>query len=279
MLMRGVYSWLVAIVIALATAASMATIVATSWDFQECIKADGKNAKGGQESEKRVPSVVGTILTYRHCTGAYVIDKKEAITAAGTVIIALFTAILGLFTIRLAGATRVAADAALLNAQAVIDAERAHLFVVIELENIAAMVSNAARAISDGSNYALRISYAFKNYGRTPAIIRAIGHGAIIAPELPQERTLSVVVHLPAHILGDDEKSRPISDIAMPRMTSEIAKSILDLDATFWFYGYVVYDDTFGWRRTLSFVWHYDGGVSEGFTLFRYEETEERRET
>jgi hypothetical protein len=218
-------------------------------------------------------------------------EYEKEIIAGFTIVLACSTIGLWLATYRLQKTTRdlaksgedqiavarKGADAALLNAEAVINAERAHLFVNIELENIAAMVSNAARAIGDGT-YALRVSYAFKNYGRTPAIIREINHGAIIKFELPRERTYSAVVDLPVHILGAGEKSPPISNAVMPRMTTSLAESIRNIDAAFWFYGYVVYDDTFGWCRTLDFVWYYDATCSS-LSLYSHRETEKRRDS
>jgi hypothetical protein len=59
-------------------------------------------------------------------------------------------------------------------------------------------------------------------------------------------------------------------------MTVGDARSIRMAENTFWFFGRVVYDDTFGWRRTLSFIWHY-GAESDVLRIFEYKETEERR--
>jgi hypothetical protein len=171
-----------------------------------------------------------------------------------------------------------AADAAMLNAQAVINAERAYLFPEIGGHNIVGIIDSVTHHVEDGQQFGIHLSFNFKNYGRTPAIIQAIGFGSIIAPELPNQRTSSVVVHLPCHILAADKPSPQIQVTPLPEMTATVARSIRDIETTFWFHGYVVYDDTFGWRRTLKFVWHVSA-VSEGFTLYSYEETQERRES
>ena len=153
---------------------------------------------------------------------------------------------------------------ATLNAQAVIDAGRAHLFVSIEAENIAGLISIAAATpvpthMEDGQIHTSNLSYAFKNYGKTPAIIKDIKHGALVAPNLLRVREYESVVDLPAHILGAGEKTTLIDVIDLPRLTVRDARSIRGAENTFWFYGTVIYDDTFGWRRTLKFVWHYGG--------------------
>jgi hypothetical protein len=60
--------------------------------------------------------------------------KPDEWTAAATVVIALFTTILGLFTVSLARSTRVAAQAAEKSADALPAMERAYLFVLPQLE-------------------------------------------------------------------------------------------------------------------------------------------------
>jgi uncharacterized membrane-anchored protein len=63
---------------------------------------------------------------------AHLIDTyHDDVNAVSTIIIALFTAVLGVFTIRLAKSTRIAADAAKLNAEALMTAEGAHLYPII----------------------------------------------------------------------------------------------------------------------------------------------------
>ncbi len=177
--------------------------------------------------------------------------------------------------------TQKAAEAAALNARAVINAERAQLFISIENENIVSIISTAATApvpqhMEDGQIPALRLSYAFKNFGKTPAIIRDMKHGVLVAPDLLRVREYESVVDLPAHVLGAGEKTSSIDVIDLPRLTVRDARSISGAESTFWFYGTLIYDDTFGWRRTLKFICHY-GADSNGLRIFEYRETEERR--
>jgi hypothetical protein len=171
-----------------------------------------------------------------------------------------------------------AADAAKLNAQAVVDAERAYLFVTVGGDVVPVMEKAVEFDGSNPSKFEIQISYAFRNYGRTPGIIREISHGVCIAPNLPVQRTYSPVIHLPSHILSTDKATPNIAVDDAPTITAAIAQSIREIENTFWFYGAVTYDDMFGWRRTFNFVWHY-GAVSEGFTLYSWAETQERRES
>jgi len=180
-----------------------------------------------------------------------------------------------------ANAAQESAEAAKVNAQAVINADRAYLFVSVEGENIAALIGKAAIApvpqnMEDAPISTLRLTYAFKNYGRTPAVIREISYGTLVAPDIFKAvREYEAVVDLPAHILGAGEKTNPPIMVDDLRVTAGEAQSIRIAETTFWFYGIVVYDDTFGWRRTLKFIWHY-GAESNGLRIFSYDEKEER---
>jgi hypothetical protein len=84
------------------------------------------------------------------------------------------------------------------------------------------------------------------------------------------------VSQLPVDILGAGEKTPPIQVIDLPRLTSNDITSIEELFNNLWFYGVVVYDDIFGWRRTLEFVLQYSG-VLHGLSVFKYRESEVRR--
>jgi hypothetical protein len=203
-----------------------------------------------------------------------------ALVIIGTLQAALFFVQLKLIRESLSPA-KDAADAAKLNAQAVVDAERAYLFVFVA-SDVVPVVEKALAFVfaSDADNrskFEFKISYSFQNYGRTPAIIREISHGACVARDLPIERNYSHVIHLPSHLLASDKETPAIEVDDVPKITAAIARSIDDTENTFWFYGTVTYDDMFGWRRTFNFVWQY-GAVSEGFTLYSWSETQERRE-
>ena len=49
------------------------------------------------------------------------------------------------------------------------------------------------------------------------------------------------------------------------KITVGEAKEILTLKNTLWFYGYVAYDDTFGFWRELRYIFRYDGAPEAVF--------------
>jgi hypothetical protein len=159
-----------------------------------------------------------------------------------------------------------AADAAKLNAEAVIEADRARLFVRVDKSNLEDSVTNAAQ-LSNADDYrtaALRIRYTFKNHGRSPALVKDASHHLIHAETLPEDRDryYAPLVPLPLDLIIDSNKeSRPLTVQLESAITVADAKSIARGDSSLWFYGYVSYDDTFGWGRELRFVWQYSGGM------------------
>jgi hypothetical protein len=185
-------------------------------------------------------------------------DAREAIAAA----------------VKSANAAVISADVAKLNAQAIIAAERAYVFVEIFLENVADIIKYM-EGMQSVSPRPIMIQYRFTNYGKTPAFIREISYGAIIAENLPRQREYSQVLHLPTHLLGAEQSTKTLEYDEF-KISAAIAESIRDLKDTFWFYGKIVYDDMFDRQKTHEFVFHVSE-ISEGFTLYRYEETEEKR--
>jgi hypothetical protein len=97
-----------------------------------------------------------------------------------TFVLAIFTGILGITAIKQIKAARMAADAAYLNAQAVIDAERAHLYVIIANETIESTFKSARYNNTPEMNPTKMngpgIQYALRNYGKTPAILHQVWH-------------------------------------------------------------------------------------------------------
>jgi phosphate/sulfate permease len=181
------------------------------------------------------------------------------------------------------GPAEKAADAANLNAQAVIDAERARLFVVIKIENITKGINDASRVPEasdpeDRTAYAIQLKYALKNYGKTPAIIQDMGHRAIIASRLPPDirGSSELVLDMPEPIIGENEESQALFILDLPRLTAGLARRLVQAETTFWFFGFVIYDDTFGWQRTIEFVWRYDA-TSGRFRMHSHNETEKKK--
>ncbi|MHB8268813.1 hypothetical protein [Bradyrhizobium sp.] len=250
-------------------------ILWTSLGFQQCVETYGDNYPSAEHLKEGGSRIISNVLMWRHCAGVYALDNNAIVNAIGTVVIAIFTTILAVFTVRLAGSTRIAADAANLNAEAVIAAERAYIFVEIRDEQVMLVIKQMSGL--EQPPFTIAIDYRFTNEGKTPAIIRAISYGVTVAENLPSEREYSPILHLPTHLLGAGKSTKSLEYNEF-KMTTAIADSIVDLKATFWFYGNIVYDDMFGRQKTLNFVFH-ASGISEGFTLYRYDETDEKRDS
>jgi hypothetical protein len=197
--------------------------------------------------------------------------------------VALFTAVLAFSTILLWFVTKKAADAANLNAEAVIEAERARIFVQILGENtglIGKVVSQLTHPDSDNITVGtpIKITYRLKNYGKTPAIIQELAHNIIIAPDLPKEREYKALVPIPIEQIigaGDSSKDTFCQYISIIKIKQAKAMHAIG-GTTLWFYGCISYDDTFGWNHRLDFVWHYNGDTL-GLRLYKFEETHTKK--
>jgi hypothetical protein len=173
-----------------------------------------------------------------------------------------------------------AADAAKVNAEALMDAERARIFVMIEQDTadaIRAATKHANSPEKDGDTLdgSVGLYYGLKNYGKTPAIIREISQHLVLMPELAKEREYSPKDPLPIEqLLGPGEQTpRGTLVCSLDRkVTVGEAKEILALKNALWFYGYVAYDDTFGFWRELRYVFRYDGSTGGRFRLHSLQE-------
>ncbi len=148
-------------------------------------KPSGEYEEKDKTIKKDCPSVSGAIFIY---TGHFIHDNRDEITTASTAIIAIFTTILGIFTIRLAGSTRIAADAAKLSAQAAINVELPRLFETkIDIELAALNLVNSEFSLH-------KISITITNYGRTPAFLYCQSAEMMLGPlpQFPFIRTLSI---------------------------------------------------------------------------------------
>src|SRR5664280_2084121 len=82
-------------------------LIGGSPSFQDCInQPQNKNAAQGLEE------IVANLFIYRGCIGPFIHANESDITAVSTLFIAVFTAVLGIFTVRLARSTRIAANEA-----------------------------------------------------------------------------------------------------------------------------------------------------------------------
>ena len=100
------------------------------------------------------------------------------------------------------GSAKKASEAAKLNAEALINAERARIFVTIEQDTAdsirsAAKHANSTEKDGDALDSSVGLYYGLKNYGKTPAIIKEISQQLVLAPELAKEREYNPKSPLP----------------------------------------------------------------------------------
>jgi len=124
--MLRVFRYVGALVALAVLAALIVFAVRESPSYQQCI-GDTPHEESSEQKKESTAGFLGmTIVRSRiiwRCTGHF-IDKNDAgITAVGTIIIAAFTTILGIFTISLARSTRIAANAADMSARAALALE------------------------------------------------------------------------------------------------------------------------------------------------------------
>jgi hypothetical protein len=192
-----------------------------------------------------------------------------------TSVLAVFTGILGVSTIGLWVQTRKAADAAQAAADYIPNVERARLYILVA-GSIDPEIKRAAGYDHPNSGDmnlgAMSIAYKFKNFGKTPAFIREIGHRIVLAENNPQ--VVDYISQVPitvAHVLGEGDETDGIK-ADFPPMKVRDAVAIRDAAQTIWLKGYVVFDDAFGKRWEQRFIWHYSALTEGRFRVYGYQE-------
>jgi hypothetical protein len=178
---------------------------------------------------------------------------RDDLNAYSTIVIAVFTAILGAFTIRLARSTRVAAEAAQKSAEALPAIERAYIFVTGELEYWDPINTSDERTV-----YSSRIGVKFhlENHGKTPAIIGSIEAHLRVWSIDPDNTQHFPSIFLPNEIIirSGDTWTPPNSPLNF-QVDELTADAIANQTATIWFYGSIIYQDVFGNDRVTRFRW------------------------
>ena len=138
-----------------------------------------------------------------------------------TLLLTAFTSILasasifqGFMLLRADKTTRIAADAALLNAQALIDAERAHVYPVVKKSNLREVLRSASgcgdpSSCEGSDDIRPQIEVALKNLGRTPAIIHEMSMQIIQGSPNQQELPMPWISFLTPSSLAKQRPKRP----------------------------------------------------------------------
>jgi hypothetical protein len=167
-----------------------------------------------------------------------------------------------------------AADAAKRNAQALMDAEGAHLYPVIKKNNLEDVFYGPimwGQIADDARPSQLSVTYCLKNYGKTPAILRNIKNGMAFYPNDAEWRifTTDSEAHQPVEIITNDRESGEITcEVSTPFNFGE-ARAVLRRKGELIFHGEVIFTDFFD--RTFRCAWEFHGR-RDGFRLYRVEE-------
>jgi hypothetical protein len=174
--------------------------------------------------------------------------------------------------------TRAAADAAKLNAQAVINAERAHLYVTVKQHNITELIS-ATSGIKYSAEHAKErmslpaMAYTLKNYGKTPALVEDIAHCVSINETESGPRTYTTPDGA-LEILGLSDETEPIAVVFDERQfIAEDAKSLGDHSTMLFFYSRATFMDAFNRRHIIDSDFLYSAGR---FHLISHREASEQ---
>jgi hypothetical protein len=168
-----------------------------------------------------------------------------------------------------------AADAAKLNAQAVMDAEGAHLYPVIKKSNVnnhdvffEPIMYGKSRPDTDAIPTPT-LTYCFKNYGKTPAVLQSIMHN-IDFFEVPSKNRLMHMADISAlEIIGANEESAGIEFEMLATFNMGMAKSVMGRRGELIFFGEAVFTDFFD--RQFRCIWECHGNAG-GFKLTRHEQ-------
>jgi hypothetical protein len=238
--------------------------------FQSCI-SEKQTSEGSAAAEKN-PSTFGSIVAitivaiYVRCSGRFIDRHDASITALATIIIAAFTFTLWHSTEKMWTVTK-------LNVEALIDAERAHLYAVIKTDNLFAALRAASPIVQaeDGATVSPRpyLEFAIKNLGRSPAIMEKIGWSLV--QRQPGIRTWEYSIGPIANPVIDGGKE---TEPATP-CVFEAELRIADVRDAFsgvrplYFAGYVVF--TTSLDRIYEFRWQYENSGNR-WLLTHYEE-------
>lgn len=189
-----------------------------------------------------------------------------AITALATIAIAGFTLTLWLSSEKMWKVTKESADAAKLNAQAVIDAERAHLYVVVVQHDVVETISAVAGAkysadMAKRKMNAPFLAYVFRNAGKTPAILEEVMHYMTVQ-KTEKHQILYEAPEVALEILKEGEESERI-DVTVdepPPFLAEDARAISDDDSMLFFYSAATFRDIFNRKHKIRHDFLYSAG-------------------
>jgi hypothetical protein len=161
---------------------------------------------------------------------------------------------------------RIAAEAARNSADALISAERAHLFVAVDGNTIGEIVSKYGMWDKSESMFSddvetPSVAYSFRNFGKTHAIIKELSNQLITAAEFPKVAEYTIREVIPDElVIAPGSQSAIMTCLMQDTFNVGGAVSFQKRKLAFWFYGYVVFDDTFGSEHRFEYRFCYRRG-------------------
>jgi hypothetical protein len=197
-----------------------------------------------------------------------------------TFVLAIFTGVLGCvaliqlhFLNRADKTARVAAEAAKLNAEAVMAAEGAQLYPVIKESNLKDVFRGTIfyGETTPPTEKVTRpiVVYCFKNYGKTPAVLYSIMHNIDFFEKPSTRRTMHIKETHPIEVIGAGQESSDITFEMLATFNTGMAKSVLEYRSDLLFFGEAAFKDFF--NREFRCIWECDGRPS-GFRLVMHEQ-------
>jgi hypothetical protein len=173
---------------------------------------------------------------------------------------ALFVATAGLwiFTALMWRATKKAAEAAGQAAEALPVVERAYVYPEVVSAGAIDQVLMTAQSVKDPKRFAEAVgmtsdvTFVVKNFGKTPAILRALQVGFGL-----ERATVEVLTNVPEPILGPGEKTNTLDITLWPRITPNDAVGVFSGSKKIVFIGTIVFNDIWGksFRTDFRFDW------------------------
>jgi hypothetical protein len=167
-----------------------------------------------------------------------------------------------------------AADAANLNAEALMNAEGAQIFPVIVEDNLREVLSGDSRYFIAAESPEIlllppKLTYRLKNYGKTPAKLQSIMHNISFLELDSKSRLMHVADDFPLEIIGGAEVSSTLECVMLDHFKLPMAKAAKEYRAELIFYGEAVFTDFFD--RQFRCIWECDCRSGEA-KLVRHEQ-------
>ena len=183
----------------------------------------------------------------------FVHDNRDDINAVSTLFIAAFTIILGLFTISLAGSTRIAAKAAALGTKAAIALE-----LPLIRANAAKLGTGDVQTATGANRNVCSVNQLFfYNHGRTKASLIEVQIGLTIGDRLPKEPVYLHKKPFPPNVVLEEPNG--VVEAVLHQYDFDAPPDLYDRlrnrTTNLWFYCNLVYLDFMDIRREAGFCW------------------------